>query len=423
MTPFEQIQSHIMKAATALHIDDATTKKLLEPNAIRETNLKINTANGEEEFPSFRVQFSNARGPYKGGIRFHPQADLDEVKALAAAMAVKTAVVGIPLGGAKGGVVIDAKKYSLADIEKVARAYAEAMSDYIGVDQDIPAPDVYTNPQIMAWMLDAYEKKVGRNEPGMVTGKPLSVGGSKGRDTATARGAVAILDVYIEEKGFKPNELTVAIQGFGNAGSVVAELLFDRGYIIAAVSDSAATVYSKSGLNPREILKAKQQGASVASYFEVDGVLNEPALQASEAQVLDAEGVLGLPVDVLIPAALDNAIRSDNVEQIKAKHIIELANNPITPEADIILNDKEVTIIPDVLANAGGVTVSYFEWVQNRQQFYWEAEEVEEKLVTIMQRAYRDVQAIAGNALSLRAAAYQLGLTRILEATKDRGRI
>lgn len=416
MTPFEQVRSHIRKAADALALSQSEKDIFESPQQSIEKELVISRTDGTTEtFQAYRVQFNNARGPYKGGIRFHPKADVEEVKGLAAAMAVKCSVVGVPFGGAKGGVVIDPKKYDGEEIEKVARAYARAFAPHIGVDKDIPAPDVYTTPQVMAHILDEYEKTVGHSEPGVVTGKPLSVGGSAGRDIATAQGGVFVLEEVVRAQGLLPKETRVAIQGFGNAGATMAELLFDAGYTIVAVSDSRYTVYSEKGLDPHAIAHAKKDGGSVATLFETEG--------AQEVSLLSPEAVLSLDTDILIPAALDNQIHADNVDSVSARIILELANNPITPEADTALVSRGVLVIPDVLANAGGVTVSYLEWVQNRQGFYFTHEEVMRRLKDIITSAYAAVRMMAEKEdCSQREAAYRIGVLRIHEAMRARGR-
>lgn len=424
MTPFEQIQSHIQRAVHSLHISEENAGALLTPYHVHQLDLHVETKSGSETFSAYRVQFNNARGPYKGGIRFHQDADVAEVSALAAAMAVKCAVVDIPLGGAKGGVTINPKKYDARDIERVSRAYAESFSDVLGVDQDIPAPDVYTTPEIMGWMLDAYEKKVGHSEPGMITGKPLCIGGSKGRATATAQGGVYVLEEHVRLENKKPEDLTVAIQGFGNAGATAARLLHDAGYTVVAVSDSKGTLYNPNGLDPIMVEKAKNEKHSVTGLYCEGSVCDIEAMQHDGAEVLDPDAVLTVDVDVLIPAALDNVIREDNVDAINAEIILELANNPITPEADEVLHSNGVVVIPDVLANAGGVTVSYFEWVQNRQQYYWTETEVFEKLKTIMLQSYASIRThIDGTHKSYREAAYEIGVSRIFEAMKAKGHL
>lgn len=424
MTPFEQVRSHIRTASKALLLTEKEQSVFETPENSIEKELSITRTDGTNEvLQAYRVQFNNARGPYKGGIRFHPKADIEEVKGLAAAMAVKCSVVGIPFGGAKGGVVIDPKKYDAEEIEKVARAYARAFAPHIGVDKDIPAPDVYTTPQVMAHILDEYEKVVGHSEPGVVTGKPLSLGGSAGRDIATAQGGVFVLEELIKEKGLLPKETRVAIQGFGNAGATMAELLFDAGYLIVAVSDSRYTLCSPKGINPHTIAQAKKNGGSVASLFERDGVIDESILAEHTASLLAPEAVLSVETDILIPAALDNQIHADNVSAVQANIIVELANNPITPEADAVLVSRGVLVIPDVLANAGGVTVSYLEWVQNRQGFYFSQEEVMTRLKGIMITAYGAVYTMAEKeGISQREAAYRIGVLRIHEAMQARGR-
>lgn len=414
MTPFEQIQSHITRGAQGVGITDNELKVLLTPDRVIEKTLVVETEKGKEEFPAFRVQFNNARGPYKGGIRFHPKADEDEVQALSAAMAIKCAVVNIPLGGAKGGVTFNPKDYSKTDIEKIARAYAREFAPHLGVDRDIPAPDVYTTPQIMAVMLDEYEKATGKNEPGMITGKPIALGGSLGRDTATAQGGVYVLSEYVRLNNLVPHNVSVAIQGFGNAGATMAFLLHKLGYKIVALGDSKGTVYGKEGLDPEAVAEVKEKTGSV---------VDQEFIANNNLEVLSPEAILSLPVDILIPAALDNQIRTDNVGEVKAKAILELANNPTTPEADDALFSRGVHVIPDVLANAGGVTVSYFEWVQNRQQFYWTETEVDDRLKKIMMHSFEEVYAYAElKKISYRQAAYELAISRIHDAMTLRGR-
>ncbi len=408
-TPFENIKKRIESAGQILGLDEATKKILLTPENIVETNLEIETSRGKESFPAYRVQFNNSRGPYKGGIRFHHEADLAEVSALAAGMAIKCAVVGIPLGGAKGGVTINPKNYTEADLEKVSRAFARVMAPHIGVDKDIPAPDVYTNGQVMAWMLDEYEKVIGKNEPGVITGKPIVLGGSLGRDTATAQGGVFVLEEYLKhiEGSVKPKK--VVVQGLGNAGYTAAEILHKGGHTIIGVSDSSGGVWSEAGFDPALVMKNKEEGKKLGDGLKLNSVTNEELLL--------------LPCDVLVVAALDNQLRADNAGEVKAKIILELANGPTTPEADTIFESKGIIAIPDVLANAGGVTVSYFEWVQNRQQYYWQLPEVQDKLKTIMVNSLHEVMNYQKKYMtSLRSASYLLAVGRLAEASKLRGR-
>ncbi len=412
MNPFEQIQSHLSKAAATLNLTPEEQAVLMEPQAKREATLTVETSKGVQSLPAYRIQFNDARGPFKGGIRFHPAADQNEVTALAAAMAVKCAVVNLPLGGAKGGVAFDPKQFTREDALLVARAYVRAFAPYIGVDKDIPAPDVATDAGLMAVMLDEYEAVVGHKEPGMITGKPIALGGSQGRATATAEGGAMVLAAYLERAGIAVDSQKVAIQGFGNAGAVMAKLLHDAGYLIVAVSDSQGTLYAPQGLDPYQVEAIKQESGSVIAAAD------------SEHEALPAEAIFTLPADIIVPAALDNAITEVEAATIPAGIIVELANNPVTPTADEILFSRGVTIIPDVLANAGGVTVSYFEWVQNRQQYYWSEGEVRDKLRSIMTDSFRAVADIAERRhVSLREAAYVLGVERIIEAMRLRGRI
>lgn len=411
--PFQNYLDNLGKTAKILGYSDAEIAKLTEPQNIVNTNLEIETSLGKVSFPAYRVQFNNARGPFKGGIRFHPAADLDEVKALAALMAVKCSVVGIPLGGAKGGVTIDPKKYSAKDLELVSRAWARAMAPVIGVDKDIPAPDVYTNGQIMSYILDEFESIVGHAEPGVITGKPLELGGSLGRNIATAQGGIYVLKALIEDLALDKSSMKVAVQGFGNAGYTAASILHKEGFKIVAVSDSSGGLYDVSGLDPEEINRFKDETGKGMIEMKKDGV-----------KVLTNAELLEVECDVLIPAALDNQITASNAANIKAKIILELANGPTTPEADEILFKKGITLVPDVLANAGGVTVSYFEWVQNRQGYYWTEEEVLAKLKDIITKSYRDVYVLAKDKnIDLRLGAFSLGVKRILDAMKLRGKV
>lgn len=397
-TPFQNFITRAEESIKNLGFSPDISEKLTTPDVVIEKQLKVSTSKGDESFNAYRVQFDNSRGPYKGGIRFHQDANLDEVKALAAGMAVKTAVVGIPMGGGKGGVQINPKEYTQEDLQKVSRAWAREFAEHIGVNKDIPAPDVYTNPQTMAWMLDEYEKTVNRSEPGMITGKPLELGGSQGRGVATALGGVYVLDEYLALTDKYSKEMSVVVQGLGNAGYNAAEILHSRGYKIIGLSDSKGGIYNAEGLNPKLVMENKQKGESLGSGMETEEVTNEELLKLS--------------CDVLVLAALDNQIRSDNAGEVKAKFLLELANGPTTPEADEILEGKDVVVIPDVLANAGGVTVSYFEWVQNRTGYYWEEDEVFEKLKKIMIKSTKSVMDISETG-SMRDKAFALSMNRL----------
>lgn len=412
MNAFEQIQYHLKVAASTLSLTAAETATLMQPNAEHEAQLHIETSVGQRTLSAYRIQFNNARGPYKGGIRFHPAADKDEVSALAAAMAVKCAVVNIPLGGAKGGVTFDPKSCSAAELQSIARAYVVTFADHLGVDKDIPAPDVSTDAETMAWMLDAFEVHVGHKEPGMITGKPIALGGSEGRAAATGEGGAMVLRAYAAEAGLPEKGLRVAVQGFGNAGATIAKALHDAGHLIVAVSDSRGTLYDAHGLDPYQVESIKVDAGSVTAACE------------GAAVVLAQDAIFGVACDVLVPAALDNAIDEAEAKVVQASVILELANNPITPAADAALYERGVVVIPDVLANAGGVTVSYFEWVQNRQQYYWSETEVMEKLTDILVPAFEMVSRTARqHAVSLRAAAYLVGIERIVIAMRLRGQL
>lgn len=406
--PFKSYLTRVRSAAKVLKLSKTEIAALERPDRIIERDISITRDDkSEETLHAYRVQFNNARGPYKGGIRFHPGADLNEVKALAAAMAIKCAVVGIPLGGGKGGVQFDPKQYSKKELEKIARAFVRGMSDYLGVDKDIAAPDVYTNSEIMAYMLDEYERIHGRSEPGMITGKPIALGGSLGRDTATAQGAVYALEEIVKTLELDRAKLTVAVQGFGNAGYHAARLLHDDGYTIVGLSDSKTALLNADGLDPVAILKAKEKTGS---------------LPASRGRVTTNKELLETRCDILIPAALDNQLTAANAQRVKARIILEIANGPTTPDADKIFEKRKIPVIPDVLANAGGVTVSYFEWVQNREGRAWTESEVRERLKQIMDASTLAVWEKAQEKnVTLRDAAFVLGVERIAEAMRFRG--
>lgn len=410
------------KVGELLELDQKELKTLSEPNRVVEKDLKFKNDKGEDvTFSAYRVQFSNLRGPYKGGLRFHPRADSDEVKTLAALMSLKTAVVGIPFGGAKGGIKFNPKDFSKSEIEKISRAFVRAFSDDIGPDKDIPAPDVYTNAQIMGFILDEYEKITEKSAPAVVTGKDLSIGGSLGRVNATAQGGVYVLEELLKVKKYS-RKLKVAVQGFGNAGFQVASLLHKAGHRIVAVSDSQGGIYKESGLDPSLLFETKHQKDSVISLYCQGTVCDTAKLERDGAKIVTNEELLSLPVDLLVPAALDNQIHKDNASDIQAGFILELANSPTTFEADEILDKKETVVIPDILANAGGVTVSYFEWVQNRTGLYWKEKEVDDKLKEIMTQAFKDTWDLSlEKSLSLREASYTLGVKRLISALQARG--
>ncbi|MAG60370.1 glutamate dehydrogenase [archaeon] len=391
---------------------------LMQLNAEEQTYLstpaRIHTATinlSGEECPAFRIQYNDARGPTKGGIRFHPEVDEQEVTSLAFWMSLKTAVVDIPLGGAKGGIQVNPKKLSKEQLQELSRKYIRAFVDHIGVDKDIPAPDVYTTPEIMAWMLDEFETITGKTEPGMITGKPLTVGGSKLRGIATALGGVYVLQEALRKINLEGKR--VIIEGFGNAGMTAAKLLAERGFTIVGVSDSTGGIYNGEGLNVEEIIKAKKATRSVKTYAE-----------EHDAIEVTGNGILFEACDILVPAALADSITEENANKIKAKIILELANGPITAAADEILHQNNILVLPDILANAGGVTVSYFEWVQNRQGFYWEKDLIDSRLKKKMMDSFNQIwERFESNNYSFRENTYILSIERILIAAKLRGKI
>jgi glutamate dehydrogenase (NAD(P)+) len=359
-------------------------------------------------FTGYRVHHNTSRGPSKGGIRYHPAVTLDEVKALAMWMTWKCAVVDIPFGGAKGGVVVDPRLLSMGELERLTRRYAYEILPFIGPERDIPAPDLGTDEQIMAWIMDTYSTREGFSVPGVVTGKPMSIGGSAGRRMATARGVMYITLATLKRLGMSVEDARVVVQGFGNVGGGTVQLLHEQGCRIVGVSDVKGGVRNPKGLSPRGLLALHARGGSVGDYEGGDPVTNEELLE--------------LDCDVLIPAAIEGQITDENADRIKASVIVEAANGPTTPEADEILEERGVRIVPDILANAGGVTVSYFEWVQDLQALYWSEDEVNNRLRMIMEKAYGDVLGVAEERkITMRTAATVLGVGRVAEAHKLRG--
>ncbi len=418
--PFELYLKNLEEVATLAPFSPDEIKLLATPDRVLEKSLEITRDSGEKvSLPAYRVQFNNARGPYKGGIRFHPMADLSEVKALAALMALKCAVVNIPLGGAKGGVTFDPKQFSKKEIEQISRAFVRAFADDLGPDRDIPAPDVYTTAEIMGYMLDEYETIVGKKSPAMITGKPIELGGSLGRDKATSQGGVFVLEALREKLGRERKDMRVAVHGFGNVGSHAAEILFDLGYPIVALADSKGGIVRDQGIDPRDAYRAKHDKDSIMSLYCEGSVCDTEKLARDDARVITSQEVLEVDCDVLIPAALDGGIHEGNVSKIKAGVILELANGPTTPAADKALHARGVLVVPDILANAGGVTVSYFEWLQNKKDERWTESAVSEKLQPVMIDALTAVWDLAKEkGVTLRQAAFVLGAKRILEATK-----
>lgn len=383
---------------------------LSNPRRVINVNYPIKRDNGKIELISgFRIQFNDALGPTKGGIRFHESVDTQEVGQLAFLMSLKTSLVGIPYGGAKGGIKINPKEYSNAELERIARGYIRELYRMIGPDQDIPAPDVNTNPKVMGWMMDEFEKMAGKKVPNCITGKPIELGGSLGRDQSTSKGGFFIIDEKFKHIKNK-HEIKIAIQGFGNVGSHLAKMLCENKFRVVAVSDSEAGVYKEDGLEIEELISYKNAKQRFKDYHK-EGI-----------DVISNEELLELDVDIIIPAALGGVISSENAEKIKAPLIVEMANGPITVEADQILEQKKIEVIPDILANAGGVIVSYFEWVQNTQHYFWHSEEINQRLKDIMLKAYqRVIQDASMHHHSLRTASFSLAIERILQAEALRG--
>jgi len=420
---FENAMSQLDKAMRYLEVEEGIKEKLKRPNVVHEFDIEVKMDNGETKFfKGYRSQYNNARGPYKGGIRYHQNVSEDEVKALSFWMTMKCAAVGIPLGGGKGGIIVDPKELSEGELERLSRGYIQKVYQHIGPTKDIPAPDVYTTPQIMAWMLDEYEKLVGYHAPGVITGKPICVGGSQGRGFSTAQGGVYILNEAVKKINKNPHDTTVAIQGFGNAGAFMAKILHSQGYKIVALSDSKGGVYNEDGIDPQKAEKLKQDGGLLGCYCQ-GGVCNIESVPSNGGcRKITNEELLELDVDILVPAALENQITKDNVENVKAKMVLELANGPTTSEADEILFKKGIVLVPDILSNAGGVTVSYFEQVQNAMNYYWTEEEVLAKLKPIMVESFNRIwETKEKHGIDMRTAAFVVAVQRVVESMKARG--
>ncbi|MFH1207205.1 MAG: Glu/Leu/Phe/Val dehydrogenase [Patescibacteria group bacterium] len=414
---FDNVVKKIHETVKRLGAEPSYADKLSQPDAVLERPISIIMDTGEpKNFNGFRVQFNNARGPYKGGIRFHPEADLDEVKTLACLMAVKCAAVDIPMGGGKGGITVNPKELSEAELERLARGWVKAFFNAIGPDKDVPAPDVNTTPKIMSWMVDEYSKLAGKNTPASFTGKPLDIGGSAGREYSTAQGGFFVLRELLKKIGLSPAKTRVIVQGFGNVGFHTARILHEHGYKIIGLSDSKGAILVPGGVDPKHVMVHKKASGKLAGVYCQGSACEEIEYhKASNEELLEADG------DVLIPAALENQITGQNADKIKAKVILEMANGPMTPEADLILFKKGVYVVPDVLANAGGVTVSYFEWRQNLDHEHWSEQEVNNKLEEKMVKQFGNVWAIAqSQKIDLRSATYNLAVGRIIEAIKKR---
>ncbi|MBC7498056.1 Glu/Leu/Phe/Val dehydrogenase [Candidatus Gracilibacteria bacterium] len=388
---------------------DAQFPKMMNPERVIEVNIPVKMDSGEiKNFVGYRSQHNGARGPYKGGIRYHQDVTVDEVKALSTWMSIKCATLDLPLGGGKGGIIVNPKELSERELEQLSRGWVQRLYKYLGPLDDVPAPDVNTNGQIMSWMVDEYSRLLGHWTPGTFTGKPLSIGGSLGRDTATAQGGLYVLEAYLKSSNESLKGKKVVIQGAGNAGLNMIELIAKTGAILIGTSDSHGAIYDEAGLDIAHIVELKKNKQALTEYTWGTQITNPELLE--------------LECDILIPAALENQITSENVKNIKAKLILELANGPITPDADVVLFSKGIAVIPDILANAGGVTVSYFEQVQNNANYYWSREEVQQKLKLKMETALAGVlKSATEHKVMLRTGAYVVAMERILEAMKMRG--
>ncbi|MDW7548237.1 Glu/Leu/Phe/Val dehydrogenase [Pseudoalteromonas sp. McH1-7] len=399
-------------------IEQSTYQALAQPQRTLSSNISIRRDNGKlDYFEAHRCQYNDLLGPTKGGIRFHQDTNVSEVQALALWMTLKCAAVGVPFGGAKGAVTVDPKTLSPMELERLARAYIRANADFIGPEQDIPAPDVYTNARIMGWMMDEYEKIARQKSPAVITGKPLIFGGSAGRESATGRGAFLTIEQLSNKNNWDNSDKTVAIQGFGNGGYHCARLLQQSGYKVVAVSDSKGGIYCKEGLDIESVYQEKQRSKSLKAVYCKDSVC-----ESVEHDVISNDELLSLNVDILVPAALAGAITKENADSIAANYIVEIANGPVEADADPILNDRGIMVIPDILANAGGVIVSYFEWCQNRQGEAWDEQVVNDKLANYMQDAFDKAWELSREeGLDIRDAVYKLALQRIQSALQAHG--
>jgi glutamate dehydrogenase (NAD(P)+) len=401
--------SQLDEAAEFMGLEHGLHEVFRTPKRILTVAIPVRMdTNHVEVFTGFRVHHSLARGPAKGGLRYHPEVSVDEVKALAMWMTWKCAVVGIPYGGAKGGVRVDPKQLSDGELERLTRRYASEILPFIGPEQDIPAPDVNTDERVMAWMMDTYSVNLGYSVPGVVTGKPVSIGGSQGRSGATSRGVLTVAMRALQQLEMDPEGRTVAIQGFGKVGGFAAQLFHDAGFNVVGISDYKGGVYNPLGLNPTALLRYKDEADTVAGFPSADAITNDE--------------LLALDVDILVPAAIEDQITERNATGVRAKIVVEGANGPTTPEADRILTDRGILVVPDVLANAGGVTVSYFEWVQDIQAYFWTEDEVNMRMREVMERAYDETRALSEEKnVRLRLAALVIGIGRVADAHRARG--
>ncbi len=409
LNPYAIVRAQVKQACEALRLDDSVYELLKQPVRILEVAIPVTMDDGSlRTFTGYRSQHNDALGPTKGGIRFHPDVNLDEVRALSMWMTIKCSLLGLPFGGGKGGVICNPKELSEAELEQISRGFIRGVSAIVGPEKDVPAPDVYTNPQIMAWMMDEYSRMQRSNAFALITGKPVELGGSLGRGEATGRGCVVTIQAAMNKLGMKPAGARVAVQGFGNAGTVAARLLHEIGARVVAVSDSRGGVTSPAGLDIPAVIAHKARTGSVVGF--------PGAAPISNADLLTME------CDVLVPAALENQLTAENAGQVQARIVAEAANGPTTPAAQEILFSKGVFDRPDVLANAGGVTVSYFEWVQNLYNFYWTEDEVNQRMQQMMERAFEAVHALKErHHTTMRQAAYMFAVKRVADAMRLRG--
>ncbi|QBP40578.1 MULTISPECIES: Glu/Leu/Phe/Val family dehydrogenase [Paenisporosarcina] len=405
---FTSTQVVIHEALNKLGYDEGMFELLKEPLRMLEVRIPIKMDDGKVQvFTGFRAQHNDAVGPTKGGVRFHPQVSKDEMKALSMWMTLKCGIVDLPYGGAKGGIICDPRQMTMTEIEKLSRGYVRAISQFVGPAKDIPAPDVFTNSQIMAWMMDEYSRIDEFNSPGFITGKPIVLGGSQGRERATAQGVTICVEEAAKKRGLVMKDLRIVIQGFGNAGSFLAKFMSDAGAKVIGISDAYGALHDPNGLDIDYLLDRRDSFGTVTKLFE---------------NTISNQELLELDCDILVPAAIENQITSENAHKIKASIVVEAANGPTTTEATQILTDRGILLIPDVLASAGGVTVSYFEWVQNNQGYYWSEEEVNEKLYKKMVSAFENIYNVATTRnINMRLAAYMVGVRKTAEAARFRG--
>lgn len=409
LNPFESAQYQLKVACEQLELEDSIYNILKEPFRVTEVSILVRMDDGSiEVFKGYRSLHNDALGSGKGGIRFHPDVNIDEVKALSIWMSLKCAVANLPYGGAKGGVIVDPSKLSIGELERLSRGYIDRIHKYIGEDLDIPAPDVNTNAQVMAWMMDEYFKVTGNNSFGVITGKPLELGGSKGRGEATGFGVAVISKAVLKEMGIKINGATVAVQGFGNVGGFSAKWLQNQGAKVVSIAKKDFAIYNEDGIDYENVRDFLTKDRDLRNY--------------TNAKVISLDEFWSLNVDLLVPAALENAVTAENAEKINAHVIVEGANGPVTPDADRILEEKGITVVPDILANSGGVTVSYFEWAQNQYGYYWDEDEVFEKEESVLMRAFNDIWKFKESRNStFRKAAYMYSVKKIADSMKNRG--